>query len=195
MDAILDGRDSLVVLPTGGGKSLCFQAPALVRDGLGRRRLAADLADEGPGRHARRQRRAAACYNSTLASDQKARGRRRPARGALSDCCTSSPERLVGDGGDGFLHAARAAAGQLRRHRRGALHQPVGPRLPSGVPPARRDCATLFPGVSLHAYTATATARVRRDIAAQLGAARSGRARRLVRSARTWSIACSRARS
>ena len=30
MDAILGGRDSVVVLPTGGGKSLCFQAPALV---------------------------------------------------------------------------------------------------------------------------------------------------------------------
>src|SRR6185436_8031894 len=34
MDAILEHRDSLLVLPTGGGKSLCFQAPALVRDGL-----------------------------------------------------------------------------------------------------------------------------------------------------------------
>ena len=34
MDAILAGRDSVVVLPTGGGKSLCFQAPALVRAGL-----------------------------------------------------------------------------------------------------------------------------------------------------------------
>jgi ATP-dependent DNA helicase RecQ len=34
MQAVLDGRDSLVVLPTGGGKSLCFQAPALVRPGL-----------------------------------------------------------------------------------------------------------------------------------------------------------------
>ena len=33
MDAILAGRDSIVVLPTGGGKSLCFQAPAFVRDG------------------------------------------------------------------------------------------------------------------------------------------------------------------
>src|SRR6201987_1637593 len=34
MDAVLAGGDSIVVLPTGGGKSLCFQAPALVRDGL-----------------------------------------------------------------------------------------------------------------------------------------------------------------
>jgi superfamily II DNA/RNA helicase len=33
MHAILDSRDSVVVLPTGGGKSLCFQAPALVPNG------------------------------------------------------------------------------------------------------------------------------------------------------------------
>src|SRR4030081_3407931 len=33
MHAILESRDSVVVLPTGGGKSLCFQAPALVPAG------------------------------------------------------------------------------------------------------------------------------------------------------------------
>ena len=30
----LDGRDTLAILPTGGGKSVCFQVPALLREGL-----------------------------------------------------------------------------------------------------------------------------------------------------------------
>ncbi|MFH1504670.1 MAG: DNA helicase RecQ [Candidatus Omnitrophota bacterium] len=32
--SLLEGRDSLTVLPTGGGKSLCFQLPALIREGM-----------------------------------------------------------------------------------------------------------------------------------------------------------------
>ncbi|MGO3917411.1 MAG: DEAD/DEAH box helicase, partial [Pseudoalteromonas sp.] len=34
IDAALQGQDSLVLLPTGGGKSVCYQVPALALDGV-----------------------------------------------------------------------------------------------------------------------------------------------------------------
>ena len=30
----LEGKDTLAILPTGGGKSICFQVPAMMRDGI-----------------------------------------------------------------------------------------------------------------------------------------------------------------
>jgi ATP-dependent DNA helicase RecQ len=34
IDAVLNGQDTLALLPTGGGKSLCFQLPALLKEGI-----------------------------------------------------------------------------------------------------------------------------------------------------------------
>ena len=34
VDAVCAGKNTLAIMPTGGGKSLCFQLPALARDGL-----------------------------------------------------------------------------------------------------------------------------------------------------------------
>lgn len=34
ISSVLDGKDTLALLPTGGGKSICFQVPALVKEGL-----------------------------------------------------------------------------------------------------------------------------------------------------------------
>lgn len=35
IETLIDGNDALVLMPTGGGKSLCYQIPSLVRDGVG----------------------------------------------------------------------------------------------------------------------------------------------------------------
>src|SRR6056297_3066682 len=34
VDAVAQGENVLAIMPTGGGKSLCFQLPALMRDGV-----------------------------------------------------------------------------------------------------------------------------------------------------------------
>jgi ATP-dependent DNA helicase RecQ len=166
MAAILTGRDSVVVLPTGGGKSLCFQAPALVRDGLAvvvspLISLMKDQVDTLVGNGV-----PAAFINSTLSAD----ARRSIADGAREGryrLLYVSPERLVGDGGETFRSwLMRCNVSFIAVDEAHCISQ-----WGHDFRPEYRQLATLraqFPNASLHAFTATATARVRRDISAQL---------------------------
>jgi ATP-dependent DNA helicase RecQ len=167
MDAVLAGRDSVVVLPTGGGKSLCFQAPALVRDGLAvvvspLISLMKDQVDTLIGNGV-----PAALYNSSLSADEKSSviaGLRQQRYRLLY----VSPERLVGEGGDGFLSLlAGAQVGFVAVDEAHCISQWGHDFRPEYRQLGR--LRELLPGISVHAYTATATPRVRRDIASQLG--------------------------
>jgi ATP-dependent DNA helicase RecQ len=167
MEAVLEGRDSLVVLPTGGGKSLCFQAPALIRPGLAvvvspLISLMKDQVDTLVGNGV-----PAVLYNSSLTSSEKAdvvsglrQGRHR--------LLYVSPERLVGEGSDGFLALLASCAVTFIAVDEAHCISQWG----HDFRPEYRQLARLrqmLPGISMHAYTATATARVRHDITTQLG--------------------------
>ena len=167
MEAVLAGRDSLVVLPTGGGKSLCFQAPAVVRPGLAvvvspLISLMKDQVDTLVGNGV-----PAALYNSSLTGAEKGAvvAGLREGRYRL---LYVSPERLVGEGSDGFLTLLASCGVTFIAVDEAHCISQWG----HDFRPEYRQLAQLrqrLPGISLQAYTATATARVRRDITAQLG--------------------------
>ena len=166
MDAVLAGRDSLLVLPTGGGKSLCFQAPALVRDGLALVispliALMKDQVDTLVGNGV-----PAACYHSALDSSEKSRVAAGLREGRFR-LLYVAPERLVGDGANGFASLVGDRVNFVAIDEAHCISQ-----WGHDFRPEYRQLARLrerWPSVSVHAYTATATERVRRDIVSQLG--------------------------
>ena len=90
------GGDSLVLMPTGGGKSLCYQIPAIVRDGVGVvvSPLIALMRDQVEGL---RQTGVRAAYlNSTLSYREVLEVEAAMERGLL-DLLYVAPERLLGD--------------------------------------------------------------------------------------------------
>jgi ATP-dependent DNA helicase RecQ len=94
IEHVAGGGDALVLMPTGGGKSLCFQIPAMMREGCGivvsplialMRDQVAALREAGVK---------AAFLNSTLDAEAAARVERELLSGAL-DLLYVAPERLV----------------------------------------------------------------------------------------------------
>jgi ATP-dependent DNA helicase RecQ len=163
MRASLDGRDVLAILPTGAGKSLCYQLPALVREGLTLvvSPLIALMKDQVDSLTASGV--AATYLNSSLVGDESRRRLAGLHRGDYK-LLYVAPERLMLPG---FLD-------DLQRWNIACIAVDEAHCISEwghDFRPEYRQLAQVrgrFPGVPVLALTATATERVRGDILRQL---------------------------
>jgi ATP-dependent DNA helicase RecQ len=163
MNAVLAGRDSLVVMPTGGGKSLCFQAPALIKESvtvvvsplisLMKDQVDTLIACGAP----------AAMMNSSQEPHEQRATERALLDGKIK-LLFVSPERLALPHFLALLQRANAKTFAIDEahciSHWGHDFRPEYRQL--------SELRSHFPEASVHAYTATATPKVRRDIAEQL---------------------------
>ncbi|MFZ4637702.1 MAG: DNA helicase RecQ [Pirellulales bacterium] len=161
--AALAGRDSLVVMPTGGGKSLCYQLPPLVSESTDVviSPLVALMKDQVDALEAIGY--PAAAIHGGMSPEERAAVRDRLAAGELRLLFTA-PERLVNSGLIDLL--ARVGVKRFAVDEAHCISQ-----WGHDFRPEYRQMAVLrdhFPTASIHAFTATATPRVRDDIARQL---------------------------
>ncbi len=108
IEALLQGRDALTLMPTGGGKSLCYQIPALVRDGAGIviSPLIALMQDQVEA--LRQLGIRAAFLNSTLSAGRQRQIEQTLMAGEL-DLLYIAPERLLSERMLSLLEQARIA--------------------------------------------------------------------------------------
>ncbi len=164
MAAAVDGRDSLVVMPTGGGKSLCYQVPALLTEKptVVVSPLIALMKDQVDGLLERGI--PTAFFNSSLDTAD----RRLVSSGILEGgyrLVFVAPERFAGntffdlldEAGVGTFAIDEAHCISHWGHDFRGDYRRLG------------QLKQRFPQASVHAFTATATPRVREDIIAQLG--------------------------
>jgi ATP-dependent DNA helicase RecQ len=164
MRTVLDGRDSLLVLPTGGGKSLCYQAPAIVRGDttVVISPLISLMKDQVDG--LRGCGVPALQLNSSLSTEEQRAGERAVLEGKIR-LLFASPERLA-------TRAFRSLLKQIDVRRFAIDEAHCISHWGHDFRPEYRqlgELKDLFPQASIHAFTATATERVRGDIVSQLG--------------------------
>lgn len=168
VDTLVAGQDALVIMPTGGGKSLCYQIPALAREGCGIviSPLIALMQDQVDALQAAGVR--AGFLNSSLSAEQASATERALLNGEL-DLLYVAPERLT-----------QPRCQQLLKRSRLALFAIDEAHCVSQWGhDFRADYLQLnllheqFPSVPRIALTATADARTRQEIAERLNLTRA----------------------
>jgi ATP-dependent DNA helicase RecQ len=167
---IVAGGDAFVLMPTGGGKSLCYQLPALLRPGVGIvvSPLISLMKDQVDALVANGVR--AAFYNSSLAP-QQARSVLARLHGGELDLLYVAPERLMTPdflrrlAGDGQVAAVPVALFAIDEAH--CVSQWGHDFRPEYIDLGR--LRGLFPGVPILACTATADPETRVDVKLRLG--------------------------
>ena len=163
VQALLDRRDAFVVMPTGGGKSLCYQLPARLLDGtcLVVSPLISLMKDQVDAAVANGLR--AAFFNSTLDAAARSAVLKDLRNGAL-DLLYVSPERFAMEGFADLLKACRLSFVAIdEAHCISEWGHDFRPDyLVLGT------LTGTFPGMPVAAFTATATLRVQDDIVRRL---------------------------
>ncbi|MBI5004196.1 RecQ family ATP-dependent DNA helicase [Candidatus Kaiserbacteria bacterium] len=160
---VMDGKDCVVLMPTGGGKSLCFQLPAIMSDGiaLAISPLISLMKDQVDALQANGI--AADFINSTVPPDEARHILRRAQSGELK-ILYIAPERLPVPGFEDFL---RTLCISLIAIDEAHCISEWG----HDFRPDYRNLQSLrekFPRIPIIALTATATEKVRADIVKQL---------------------------
>lgn len=165
VDCLLSGRDVLGVMPTGGGKSVCYQVPALLLSGvtLVVSPLISLMKDQVM---ALKSAGVPAAYlNSSLSPAQMSTVYRRMAAGAYK-IIYMAPERLESPG---FIAAARGLNISLLAVDEAHCISQWGQDFRPSYRKIPQFLAQLTRRPVVGAFTATATSAVRRDITEQLG--------------------------
>ncbi|MDO8369076.1 MAG: DNA helicase RecQ [Saprospiraceae bacterium] len=161
---VYNGRDTLVLMPTGGGKSVCFQIPAITLDGVAVvvSPLIALMKDQVEGLSANGI--PAAFINSSMNADQQRNVETALLAGYIK-LLYVSPEKLVSQSFQPLLKRLKISLFAIdEAHCISSWGHDFRPEYTQ-----LKFLKSQFPGIPLIALTATADKLTRKDIVAQLG--------------------------